>query len=290
MANLDHFSGSITSATSVANFDTISNTGFYVQFLGTYAGVTVVFEGTVDGGTTWIPLSSFQLNIAGSSPTALSQTLTTNGTQQFYVFVGACQQARVRATAWTSGTAAYDVLAVLDADPVQPSASGSTAVSNFPSAAASADNTANPTTTSVYADEQWFNGTTWDRVRNNTTGIAVDTTAARTASGNGVTATNYNARGAHIFINVTASSGTTPTLVVRLQGSVDGTNFYDIDTTNASTASITATGTAVIKLYPGFVAAVGNANQALPRIWRCAWVIGGTTPSFTFTTTAAYIL
>lgn len=293
MANLDKFTGGITSATTTVAIDTVSCTGAYVQFYGTYAGVSIVFEGTVDGGTTWYPLASYQLNVAGGSPTALSQTLGTNGTPMFYVFVGGSGQMRIRSTAWTSGTAQWDTQTVLDADPVQPAAAPATTVasSNFSSAAAGADGSANPTTTSVFADGELFNGTTWDRARGNTTGIAVDTTAARTATGNGVTATNYNGRGAHVFINVTAASGTTPTLVIKVQGSVDGTNFYDLDATNAVTASITAVGTAVIRIYPGLtVVAAGTANQVLPRIWRCVWTIGGTTPSFTFTTTAAYLV
>lgn len=292
MANLDKFSGSITASGQSFVIDTVSCTGAYVQFFGTYAGVTVVFEGTVDGGTTWVPLSSYQLNVAGGSTTSLSQVLTTNGQQMFYVFVGGSGQMRCRSTAYTSGTANWDTQTVLDADPVQPAqaASGSTAVSNFSAASTNGDGTTGPTTTTVYAEDQWFNGTSWDRVRNNTTGIVVDASAAKTATVNGVTATNFNGRGAHVFVNATVVSGTTPTLAVKLQGSVDGTNFYDLDATNATTASITAAGTAVIRVYPGLTNAVGTANQVLPRIWRCVFTIGGTTPSFTVATTVAYIM
>jgi hypothetical protein len=57
------------------------------------------------------------------------------------------------------------------------------------------------------------------------------------------------------------------------------------------TPSLTGISTAVIKVYPGITAAAAAAaNLPLPRVWRLAWVIGGTTPSFTFTTTASYIL
>lgn len=271
--------------------DTPSCSGAYVLFYGTYAGITVVFEGTADGGATWVPVMGYQINGTVQSVPATTVVLGATTNVQYYLLVGLCQQVRVRCTAFTSGTLNVSVQAVTDADPIQPAvASGTTAVSNFPSAAAGADGAANPTTTTVFADDQWFNGTTWDRVRNNTTGITVDTSAAKTATANGVAGTNFNARGAWVFINTTVVSGTTPTLTVKLQGSVDGTNFFDLDATNAATASITAAGTAVIRVYPGLTNAVGTANQVLPRIWRCVFTIGGTTPSFTVATSVAYIL
>lgn len=290
MANLDHFNGSFTANAQTFTFDTISNTGAYVQFSGTYAGVTVNFEGTVDGGTTWVPIMGYPVSVAGVG--ANSVVLTTNQQVQYYLLVGACQQTRIRVSAYTSGTAVVGVLTVLDADPIQATsvAGGSTAVSNFSAAAATADGATGPSTTTVYSDSMMFNGATWDRERNNTTGIVVDASAAKTVTGNGVTATNFNAHGAHVFVNITAASGTTPTLVVKLQGSVDGTNFYDLDATNATTASLTGISTAVIRIYPGLTNAVGTANQVLPRIWRCVFTIGGTTPSFTVATTVAYIL
>ena len=87
-------------------------------------------------------------------------------------------------------------------------------------------------------------------------------------------------------------TGTTPTLTVRLQWSPDGgTTWLDLDTTNAQTASITGTGAFVLRVYPGIATAANAAlNAPLPRTWRLAWTIGGTTPSFTFAAQASYIL
>jgi hypothetical protein len=164
-------------------------------------------------------------------------------------------------------------------------------VTGYPTAAASADALANPTVTKIDATSLLFNGTTWDRARGNVNAV-VETSAARTATGTGTTQTNFNARGALIWVNVTAVTGTTPTMTVRVQWSPDGgTTWLDLDTTNAQTASITATGASVLRVYPG-IATTANAslNMVLPRTWRLAWTIGGTTPSFTFAAQASYIL
>lgn len=166
----------------------------------------------------------------------------------------------------------------------------SVSVTGYPTAAASADALANPTVTKIDATNLLFNGTTWDRQRNNQI-ATVDSSSARTASGVGTTATNFNARGALIFINVTGVTGTSPTMTVRLQVAIDGTNFVDYDTTNLQTVSITGVSTHILRVYPGIATTANSAlNGVLPRTWRLAWTIGGTTPSFTFTTTVCYIL
>lgn len=121
--------------------------------------------------------------------------------------------------------------------------------------------------------------------------VVVDESAARTATGVGSTAVNVDGRGAFIQVDVSAHSGTTPTLVVKVQASVDGVNFFDLDATNATTASINTDARFVIKVYPGLpTVANGSCNSPLPRFWRLAWTIGGTSPSFTFSTSATYIL
>jgi hypothetical protein len=290
MANFDMYTGQITSAVSFLQFDAQIQTGIYVNLYGaTHAGVSVVWEGTPDGGTTWESLMAYRIDQSLSNPLASGTgVITSNSNQQWYVMCGAVQSVRIRATAWTSGTLNMSCMPVDDADPVLTGGLGTTGTA----ATALADGVTNPTVGSQGVLDYWFNGTTWDRVRNNVTNIALDASSARTATGNGLTAVNYNHAGAFIFINVTAASGTTPTAVFRVQFSVDnGTTWIDLDTTNAVTASLTTTGTAVIKVYPGIpVVAAGSCNSPLPRTWRLAWTIGGTTPSFTFATTVAYIL
>lgn len=291
--NFDTFNGSITTASSSATFDTVADTGAYVQFFGTYVGVTVNFEGTVDGGTTWLPIGAYLINGNGTSSSIVNQVvLASSSTAQYYLMIGACKQVRIRASAWTSGTANYAVMITTDADPILPgNGSGGSSITNFSAAAATADAAAGPTTTSVYADSMLFNGASWDRTRGNVQ-AAVDTSGARTVSGTGTTIINYNATGAKFWLNVTAASGTTPTLVWKVQWSPDGgTTWVDLDATNLATTSITTTGTAVLSVYPGMVAAANSvANNILPRHWRSAWTIGGTTPSFTFASYVQYVV
>lgn len=167
--------------------------------------------------------------------------------------------------------------------------SGTVGVTGYPTAAAAADAYANPTITHLGADEMNFNGATWDRRRNNVN-VNVDTSAAKTTTVAGTTAVNYNATGMFVSILVTAVSGTTPTLVAKLQWSPDnGTTWVDWDTTNLQTASISTTGTYTLKVYPGATnTANSSANGTVPRTWRVYYTIGGTTPSFTLASWAAY--
>lgn len=152
-------------------------------------------------------------------------------------------------------------------------------------AAALADAFANPTVGHNGADLFLFNGSTWDRQRNNAN-QTVEASAARTASVAGAMATNFNSSGAVITINVTAVGGTTPTLVAKLQYSPDnGTTWFDYDSKTV-TATISAVGTYILKIYPGLTAEVANSAVGLPipRNLRMYYTIGGTTPSFTFAT------
>lgn len=70
-----------------------------------------------------------------------------------------------------------------------------------------------------------------------------------------------------IYLMVTAVSGTTPTMTVTYQCSPDGVTFCD----NTAGAAITAAGNQLIKV---------PAN--IGQFGRLSYVIGGTTPSFTF--------
>lgn len=115
-------------------------------------------------------------------------------------------------------------------------------------------------------------------------------TGAKTATGNSATRTNATAKGAAIIINMGAVTGTTPTAVLKVQGSADGgTTWYDVP--GATTASLVATGVYGIVVYPGITPVAGTTTtgttaavaQTLPRSWRLVWTIGGTTPSFTIT-------
>jgi hypothetical protein len=95
--------------------------------------------------------------------------------------------------------------------------------------------------------------------------------AARTTTGNGTgTANGYRAQVAKL--DVTAASGTTPSLTVTIQDSPDGSAWTTRDTFAAKTTT-------------------GTETRPLPRGLdtniRAAWTISGTTPSFTFSVQVA---
>ena len=164
-------------------------------------------------------------------------------------------------------------------------ASGQASVidAKFPNAAVAADNYSNPTITHEGADMMLYNGVSWDRARNNFV-TTVDVSAARTATVAVNTVTNFNAKGAVITINVTAVSGTSPTLVAKLQYSPDGTIWIDY-TNKPVTATISAIGQTTLIVCPGVTEVANSAvSLPLPRFVRMHYTIGGTTPSLTFST------
>lgn len=92
--------------------------------------------------------------------------------------------------------------------------------------------------------------------------------AARTASGDSGALRGYGvADTLRVQLDVTAGSGTTPTLNVVVEDSLDGTNWNTI----GSFAQKAAAGREVI-----------NITSPFGENIRYRWTIGGTTPSFSF--------
>lgn len=126
--------GTITSATSVVGPVSVTNRNVVTfSIAGTYAGVTFVIEAS-DDGTNWYGLQSIN-NATGVA--AATWTPGTNASASYDAAVGGYSQVRVRATAWTSGTANVGVNAQVFAyDPVVgaiaqgPSASGTATLGN----------------------------------------------------------------------------------------------------------------------------------------------------------------
>jgi hypothetical protein len=76
-----------------------------------------------------------------------------------------------------------------------------------------------------------------------------------------------------MFVTISAITGTSPTLVVKLQESAEGTNWVDIP--SFATSALAATGTVRLP-------APATAQKCADFV-RAICTIGGTTPSVTFT-------
>lgn len=108
------------------------------------------------------------------------------------------------------------------------------------------------------------NNVSWDRWRNNTN-IELLASAARTASVNSADFVNYNAKGLHVIIDVTAITDT-PSITVTIEGKDEVSGKYY---TLLTSAAIVATGTTILRIYPGLTAAANTiANDILPRTFR----------------------
>lgn len=99
--------------------------------------------------------------------------------------------------------------------------------------------------------------------------------AARTATGQSGAFDEGNLDYLNVLVDVTAVSGTSPTMTVNVEWSHDGSTWFVADPADAFTA-ITAAGKKVKQFtVKGLYA-------------RLNYTIGGTTPSFTFAAYAVY--
>ena len=159
----------------------------------------------------------------------------------------------------------YDVKGV----PIEFIVSGATAVVSVPVSGASANNADTVVAVSKGAILSnsvgfLFNGANFDRQRNNTNNTLL-ASAARTAAINSADFVNYNARGIHIITDISALTATGQ-ITVTLEGKdpISG-NYYDL----LIGATLTTTGTSILKLYPGITASANaSASDILPRDFR----------------------
>lgn len=127
---------------------------------------------------------------------------------------------------------------------------------------------------------EMFNGSTWDRERNNT-GLVIAASASRNATFTGGTNTNYNADGLCIFFNVTVlAAGQTLTLSLQLQDAISG-GFFTV----TAFAAVVATGLYHYQVGPS-VAVIGTlsgfAQCYLSRNWRIVVTLGGSAGNSTY--------
>lgn len=135
---------------------------------------------------------------------------------------------------------------------------------------------------------QLFNGSTFDRQRCNIDTGALINHVAASAGAASADQLNVNSRGVQVGVNITAGTGTSPTLQVIIEGKDAASGTYY---TLLASAAIAATpGFTLLSLYPSLTAVANSvANQVLPRVWRVRTVIGGATPAVTATVGASVI-
>ena len=234
--------GNITTAsgTVTANISRASNV--MIQVAGTYAGVNLTFEGSVDNGTTFFIVQAVR---SDANTIETTSGVIASTTRAWELSVNAMTNVRVRSTAYVSGTAAITILP------------GVYATEPIPAAQVSAT--------------QPVSGTVTATVTGATLAIPVAiadvTSAAITTTTTTATLIPTAGNSYQVVIPVTVVSGTTPTMIVRIEESDDtGTNWF----TRFTFATIIATGiyrSPILKLR-------GN------RV-RYVQTIAGTTPSFT---------
>lgn len=171
--------------------------------------------------------------------------------------------------------------------PSTQSVSGNLTISNLPSTSLITDAFANPTVQMVSADVLNYNGSSWDRHRNNY-GETVISSVTTNSGGSSPTMTNYNARGAIFFVNITAATGTLPTLTMQVQA-LDPTSGVWANITGALTTVLASVGMTTLTIGNG-ITLIANAqvNVNLPRTYRVSYTIGGISPSFTFSVGVQY--
>jgi hypothetical protein len=135
------------------------------------------------------------------------------------------------------------------------------------------------TNRSLYVYNARFNGSTWDRLRNNVEGTIL-ASAARTETTNSSDQTNHNARGVVIAVDFTATPNNAETVTVAIQAKDPvSAKYVTLTAFTALTASALGasptTETYLYTLCPGAAETAAVAKHevqalALPRTWRVA--------------------
>jgi hypothetical protein len=114
--------------------------------------------------------------------------------------------------------------------------------------------------------------------------VTLVSSAARTATFNSDDYSDLSGGSGLFMLNITAASGTTPTLDIKLQNKVASGVYIDVP--GASFTQKTTTGTDYLIVHPAITVSANKAvSQCLGSAFRVVNTIGGTTPSFTYTLT-----
>ncbi len=112
---------------------------------------------------------------------------------------------------------------------------------------------------------------------------------ALAATANSVLQDSLSARGVRLYLTISAASGTTPTLDIKVQ-TRDAASDSWFDLTDAAFVQKTTTGADDLTIYPGITPSANESvSNHIGREWRVVYTIAGTNPSFTFSLGAVYL-
>jgi len=130
-----------------------------------------------------------------------------------------------------------------------------------------------------------FNGTTWDRRRNNNEQSVGITASGVTTTQTGADQTNYNGRGVKVVLDMTSVGTGNVTLSIQGKDATSSKYF-----TMLTGAAVSTNSTNVYTVYPGVtVAANAAVSDILPRTWRVV-VTANNANATTYTVGACVIL
>lgn len=264
------FSGTINAVGNTVSVDLQGADCVLWQHTATTFSCNLTHEISIDGGINW---GTVRAERASTGAIATTTGVITATGESFKIPVAGATHYRARATAVATAGAIVTGRAVYNVDrpylTATPDGTFTVTATNLSSNTAQI---AGQTIASVLEQGQ----ATTPRVTsviltspttNNLTEVA---SAARTASGNSGTITSAIGCGLSAFVNITAASGTTPTLDLSLEESFDnGTTYVPVWHFERVTA----------------ISSVYMPPMPTGARRRWAWTIAGTTPSFTFSIT-----
>jgi hypothetical protein len=232
----------------------ISNVGANIPITNTGAAGSIVSAS--------LPFRYFRLNVTGISAGTTSGTIVFSTLPPSSTTVVSSQNGT-----WTVGSNSATGSAVpANAFYMGVKNSVGSLVGVITPATAGDSNTAD---TSLNVGVGLFNNVTYDRTRNNITGVVI--AAGATATNAGVSTTTYNASKAVIIVNVSAF--TSGSLTVTVNGITSSGYSYPILVSTA----LAATGTTPLRIFPGATpSANAVANDMVPRTLQVVTAVTGT--------------
>ena len=103
------------------------------------------------------------------------------------------------------------------------------------------------------------------------------------ANGNSADLTNISSRGLSFFVNISAISGASTTLTVKIQAKDPASGNY-VDIPGAATVALSAVGIVMVQVGMGLAPVANQAVAAfVPRTYRFVYTVGGGAPLVSFT-------